>query len=69
MALIGDRSASFIVRVWREPREPRRLAAEWRGSIEHVGSRRKVFFRRLEDIAEFVRPFLKRLEERPPTKK
>lgn len=68
MALIGDRSASFIVRIWREPREPRQLAPEWRGSIEHVGSHRKVFFRRLEDIADFVRPFLKRLEERPPKK-
>ena len=57
MPLFERQSASFIVRVWCEPD---RLAdsnapLEWRGSIEHIDSGRRVYFRDLHAIEDFVR--------------
>jgi hypothetical protein len=58
MSLLGDRSASFIVRVWREQGDHDSAASEWRGSIEHVGSTDKVFFRDLRVIVNFLKEHL-----------
>ncbi|WP_292999363.1 hypothetical protein [Nevskia sp.] len=58
MSLLGDRSASFIVRVWREPGEYDGAACEWRGSIEHIGSGQRQFFRDLDVITAFLKPHL-----------
>lgn len=61
MSLLGDRSASFIIRIWREPGELEDAGSEWRGSIEHVGSGRRQFFRELDVILNFLRPHLEAL--------
>lgn len=58
MSLLGDRSASFIVRIWREPGEYEGAACEWRGSIEHIGTGQRVFFRELGVIETFLKPHL-----------
>jgi hypothetical protein len=54
MPLLEDHTASFIVRIWRELGESAPGSQEWRGSIEHVQSGKKVFFRELKAIAEFM---------------
>lgn len=49
---------SFIVRIWREPREIEGSAPEWRGTIEHVSSGQRRYFNNLDEIAAFVSPYL-----------
>lgn len=61
MPLIEDFSASFIVRIWRETGGNPSTANEWRGSIEHVTSKRRRYFRDLGAIAKFMKPHLHEL--------
>lgn len=58
MALLEDRTAAFIVRVWRERGDGDAAVVEWRGSVEHVQSGQRAFFRNLDAVLEFVRPHL-----------
>lgn len=58
MPLLEDHSASFIVRIWRELGDGITASQEWRGSIEHVQSGRKAYFRELQAIAEFMQRHL-----------
>lgn len=61
MALLEDRTAVFIVRVWCERGDADSAIAEWRGSIEHVQSGQRTFFRHLEAIVEFMKPHLENI--------
>ena len=65
MALLEDRTAVFIVRVWCERGDTDGSASptssEWRGSVEHVQSGQRVFFRNLEAVCEFMKPHLESL--------
>jgi hypothetical protein len=57
MPLLEDHTASFIVRIWRESGETPG-SSDWRGSIEHVPSGQRSFFRDLGAIAQFMKPHL-----------
>ncbi|GAB3389082.1 hypothetical protein [Lysobacter fragariae] len=59
MALLEDRTAVFIVRVWCERGDDDCATNEWRGSVEHVASGQRVFFRHLEAVQEFMKPHLR----------
>lgn len=61
MPLLEDNSVSFIVRIWCEPQAQEQGTREWRGSIEHVHSGRRGFFRDIRAITEFMRPHLDEL--------
>jgi len=61
MSLLEDHTASFIVRIWRERGEGEAASQEWRGSIEHVQSGRRSFFRDLRAIANFMQTHLEQL--------
>jgi hypothetical protein len=61
MSLLGDRSASFIVRVWRERSEGAATAVEWRGSIECVAGGERVYFRDLKVMGNFLETQLRRI--------
>jgi hypothetical protein len=62
MALLDDRSAAFIVRIWCERGDdPSRGVRDWRGSIEHVESGERVFFRELAALDEFMSRHLRNL--------
>lgn len=55
MALLDDRSAAFIVRIWCERGDgPDARVRDWRGSIEHIESGERVFFRELAVATEFI---------------
>jgi len=54
MSLLGDRSASFIIRIWRDDREDTVSEVVWRGSIESVRKGDKVYFRELAVIETFL---------------
>ena len=45
MALLEDRTAVFIVRVWCERGDGDAAVTEWRGSVEHIQSGQRAFFR------------------------
>lgn len=58
MALLEDRTTAFIVRIWCERGDTSSLAPEWRGSVEHVHSGQRAFFRHLDAVIEFMKPHL-----------
>ena len=58
MPLLEDHTASFIVRIRREVGHGAGTPGDWRGSIEHVPSGRRAFFRDLGAIAKFMKPHL-----------
>lgn len=59
MALLEDRTAVFIVRIWCERGDADAAAMpEWRGSVEHMESGQRVFFRNLEAVADFMKVHL-----------
>lgn len=54
MSLHKGKYASFFIRLWQEPRERGGEPPEWRGSIEHVQSRKKQYFRDVESVIAFI---------------
>ncbi len=58
MALLGDLTAVFIVRIWCEHGDDPDRTPEWRGSVEHVESGQRTYFRHLEAMLEFMKPHL-----------
>jgi hypothetical protein len=50
----GDTHA-FIVRIWHEELDSEGNGLAWRGSIQHVGSSKRLYFQDLEGIVHFVR--------------
>lgn len=58
MALLEDRTAVFIVRIWCEHGDADSTMPEWRGSVEHVETGQRVFFRNLEAVLDFMKPHL-----------
>ena len=54
MRPIVQDTKSFVVRVWQEPREIEGEPPVWRGWVEHVQSGDRVYFRDLEESANFI---------------
>jgi len=52
---MGDEMHSFILRIWQEASESEEPSDDWRGSIDHVGTGRRLYFRDLDGISRFVR--------------
>jgi hypothetical protein len=45
---------SFIIRVWHESQDSDGNILAWRGSIDHVGSNKRLYFQNLDGIAQFI---------------
>ena len=45
---------SFIVRIWYEAVDDQGNAVTWRGSVEHVGSGRRLHFQKLDEFIDFL---------------
>jgi|tagenome__1003787_1003787.scaffolds.fasta_scaffold20699335_1 hypothetical protein len=58
MPLLQDRTNAFIVRVWCESNPGGTPPSDWRGSIEHVESGRRVYFRDAALVAAFIQPYI-----------
>lgn len=59
-------SHSFIVKVWlEESLEDAAGEATWRGHITHVPSQERRYLHALDDIIDFVGPYLERMGVRP----
>ncbi len=49
---------SFIMRIWREHDGDTGARSEWRGSIEHVASNTRIYFRTLDVAMHFVTSYM-----------
>jgi hypothetical protein len=45
---------AFIIRIWNEAAGDERSAAVWCGSIDHVGSDKRLYFYNLDGIVRFI---------------
>jgi hypothetical protein len=52
---------SFIVKIWIEESLEEADEATWRGHITHVPSEERRYLQNLDDIIDFVAPYLHRL--------
>ena len=52
---------SFIIRIWREDTTDSPETRIWRGHITHVPSGEKQYLQQLDDIASFVKPYLRNM--------
>lgn len=49
----------FVVRVWREPYQDQAgRAGEWRGSVEMLGTGKKVYFRDISQTSQIIATML-----------
>jgi hypothetical protein len=51
-------ACSYVIRMWRESAASDLEQGEWRGWIEHVQSRKRIFFRDTEEITSFIDKYL-----------
>lgn len=58
MTLFEAETHSFLLRLWRENRDDPKLPAEWRGSIDHIQSGQRYYFRDLAEIGRIVTTYL-----------
>lgn len=50
----SDRAENtFLVRTWREAGDDA-MGADWRGSVEHLGSKQRRYFRDFTDLCSFI---------------
>ena len=49
---------AFVVKLWLERREIEGAQPEWRGRIYHVQSGKRVYFRDIAAITQFIQAFL-----------
>jgi hypothetical protein len=59
---------SFILRIWSEAVDDDDYVTALRGSIDHVGTGKRLYFQDLNEIARFVRDYI-RLRPEPGVSK
>jgi hypothetical protein len=55
LSTVEKETHSFIVRIWNAADAKTKDSAGWRGSIDEVGSGRRLYFYDLESIVRFIR--------------
>jgi len=58
-------SHSFILKVWLEESLEDAEEAVWRGHVTHVPSQERRYLQTLDDIIDFVGPYLEQMGVRP----
>jgi hypothetical protein len=61
MNSLEEKTHSFIVRIWIEPREIEGAPPHWRGEIKHVPSGKQIYLRNLAEITSFVADYLEEM--------
>jgi hypothetical protein len=52
---------SFIVKLWLEPSADKYSQDTWRGNITHVPDGRRQYLRELDDITDFIEPYIEEM--------
>lgn len=50
----GDETHAFIIRIWPEEIDKEGNRTAWRGTIDHVGTDRRLYFQDLDGIVRFI---------------
>jgi hypothetical protein len=50
-----EETQSFVVRIWREVVDGQGKTVVWRGSIDHVGANKRLYFADLDAVVRFIR--------------
>ena len=58
---------SFIVKIWLEETGPEADSMLWRGRITHVPGGENRYFQALDDIGDFIAPYLQAAAPEEPT--
>jgi hypothetical protein len=58
MEALESTSQSFIVKVWVEERAQEGGRGTWRGHITHVPSGERRYLKNLDEIGDFISPYL-----------
>lgn len=58
-------SHSFIVKIWLEESLEEADQVVWRGHVTHVPSEDRRYFQTLDDIVDFIAPYLERIGIKP----
>ena len=45
---------SFVVRIWNDATDSAVASASWRGSIDHVSTGKRIYFRDLQKMMRFI---------------
>lgn len=61
MSPLENDTEVFIVRVWLERPKSKTAPAEWRGVVEHVGTKARHFFKEPDGMVAFITPYLERM--------
>ncbi len=56
-----DCTHSFIVKIWLEETAEEASQAIWRGHITHVPSGVRRYLKHMDDITDFIAPYLERI--------
>lgn len=64
-----DFTQVFIIRIWRELHEKPGVPPEWRGVIEHLQSKRRVYFSDLAKVIQFISLYLEEMGVMNPNQK
>ncbi len=62
---LNQRTESFVVRIWLEPREIANAQVEWRGVIEHVASGKRQYVLDLDTIVIFMAEYMQEWGVKP----
>lgn len=62
---IETNSHSFIVKVWVEDSAKEDATGLWRGSITHVPSGQRCYLNTLDEIQDFIAPYLEGMGVKP----
>ena len=65
MEPLESTSQSFIVKVWVEERAEGAYQGLWRGHITHVSSSRRRYLKNLDEIGDFIAPYLEAMGVKP----
>lgn len=61
----GSDTQSFIVRVWVEDRAEEADQGTWRGQITHVSNGNRRYLKNLNEIPDFIAPYLEAMGMKP----
>lgn len=62
---IESEAQSFIVRVWVEERAEEAGRGVWRGHITHVPGGERRYLKNLDEIGDFIAPYLETMGMKP----
>lgn len=66
MKTTGSVIQSFVIKIRQTDAIPKEDELQWYGIITHVPSKNQQYFSELDEIAEFIRPYLEQMYHGSP---